>query len=135
MKSTLDLLNELRTMAKRLSSTKDDAGEDRTHMAVGLATEACEVLGIEKKHRYQEHGPLWAESRIPAEVGDTLFYLLGYLDAVDLDIRDCIVAVLAKLRYRYPTGEFRPEDTLYRDKDGEQAAVMGAIARDREERV
>jgi len=135
MKSTLDLLNELRTMANGLSSTKDDAEENRLHMAVGLATEAGEVLDIEKKYRYQGHGPMWAGDRIPAEVGDTLFYLLGYLDAVDLDIRDCLVAVLAKLRYRYPTDEFRPEDTLYRDKDGERAAVRGAITRDREERV
>jgi NTP pyrophosphatase (non-canonical NTP hydrolase) len=133
MKTTLDLLNELQNMADALSAPMD---EDiaRFQAAAGIAKEAGELLGIEDKRTFQGHGDSWAKSQIQPEVGDMLFYLFRYLRKSDIDLRDCLVAVIAKLKCRYPDGKFRHHHSIYRDKDQELAAIKTALSRDRVER-
>lgn len=54
MKTTEELLGELESAAEKLSSTKH-LPIDSLHMAVGLSSEAGELLGIEKKAYFQNH--------------------------------------------------------------------------------
>lgn len=130
MKTTQELLNELARMAETLTSA-DVEGVESYYAAGGVCKEAGELLGIEDKYGFQGHSPDGV--RIREEVGDLMFYLLRYLDSRNIPLRECLVSVIAKLKHRYPGGEFTPLLSQLRDKDGETAAMIAAVHRDRRE--
>ena len=131
MKTIEELLKELEGVAEKLSSTKH-LPIDSLHMAVGLSSEVGELLGIEKKAYFQNH-PI-DELGVKLEVGDILFYLLGYLRDRGYPLRECLIAVLAKLEYRYPSGKFDEEASVNRSTEAERFAATYAIGGDRIER-
>jgi len=128
MRTTDDLLTVLTWMTEELSSPEEDA-LGPFHAAAGICKEAGELLGIEDKVAFQDHA--LDDIKICAEVGDILAYLLRYLDMRSIPLRECLVAVIAKLRARYPQGVYAPQSTLNRDRDAERDAVVCAVTRDR----
>jgi NTP pyrophosphatase (non-canonical NTP hydrolase) len=126
LETTNDLLWQLSEMAEGLSSTNGKP-IDALHMAVGLVGESAEVLEMEKKAYFQYHRIDDMSFRM--EIGDLLFYLLGLLEIREVPIQECIVAVLAKLRQRYPDGQFDAEKSRERCKLAERQAAMYAVNR------
>ena len=72
------------------------------HMAMGLVTEASEVMDLLKKHMAYNR-PL-DRKKLVDELGDVLFYLVGALIDQGLTLEDVIKINMAKLKTRYPDG-------------------------------
>jgi NTP pyrophosphatase (non-canonical NTP hydrolase) len=85
--------------------------------AAGLAEEAGEVLGLVRKHVFQEHA--LERERLAKELGDALWCLTIAARAADVSLADVAAANLEKLRRRYPDG-FTPAASAARaDERGE----------------
>jgi phosphoribosyl-ATP pyrophosphohydrolase len=73
------------------------------HAAIGMSTEAAELLDVFKKHMYGKEKPLDAEAQnnLRDECGDMFYYLMLMLDAIGYDFNDMIEHNTEKLRKRY----------------------------------
>ena len=77
--------------------------------AIGLNAEGGEVMEIVKKLVFQ--GKPWNDEtkyHLKRELGDTLWYLMQCLLALDTDIDEIVNMNVDKLKARYPGGEFDP---------------------------
>ena len=79
---------------------KSEAFQRSLHGAIGLCTEAGEVLDAHKKELYGKNKPLRVE-HIREECGDVLFYLHLIMDAHGITLRDVIKDNVHKLANRY----------------------------------
>lgn len=70
------------------------------HAAIGLSTEAAEILDAYKKDMFGKRKPLRPDN-IREECGDILFYLTVLLRAYNIDLRDIIKDNVVKLANRY----------------------------------
>lgn len=70
------------------------------HGAIGLSTEAAEILDAYKKDMYGKNRPL-SPLNIKEECGDALYYLTLLLDAYGLTLRDVVQDNVIKLANRY----------------------------------
>ena len=77
--------------------------------AIGLNAEGGEVMEIVKKLVFQ--GKPWNDEtkyHLKRELGDTLWYIMQCLLALDTDIEEIVHMNIEKLKARYPGGEFDP---------------------------
>ena len=77
--------------------------------AIGLNAEGGEVMEIVKKLVFQ--GKPWNDEtkyHLKRELGDTLWYIMQCLLALDTDIEEIVDMNIEKLKARYPGGEFDP---------------------------
>ena len=105
----------VRALAKPKAEVLKDMDEDQAHllhMAVGISTEAGEILSTVKAHAI--YGKALDHENILEEVGDLLFYLQGLLDTQGLRLDDALSHNIAKLTKRYPDGMFRTSDAIGR---------------------
>lgn len=79
---------------------KPEAFQRSLHGAIGLCTEAAEVLDAHKKELYGKNKPLRAE-HMREECGDLFFYLLLVMRAHGITFRDVIKDNVHKLANRY----------------------------------
>lgn len=70
------------------------------HAAIGLSTEAAEILDAHKKELYGKQRPL-SPANIREECGDVMFYLHLLMDAYGFTLRDIIADNVSKLVNRY----------------------------------
>lgn len=70
------------------------------HGAIGLVTEAAEILDAYKKDMFGKRKPLRPEN-IKEECGDILFYLTVVMRAYDISLKDIIKDNVVKLANRY----------------------------------
>lgn len=70
------------------------------HGAIGLVTEATEILDAYKKDMFGKRRPLRPEN-IKEECGDILFYLTVVMRAYDISLKDIIKDNVVKLANRY----------------------------------
>ena len=70
------------------------------HAAIGLSTEAAEILDAHKKELYGKQRPL-SPANIREECGDVMFYLHLLMDAYSFTLRDIIADNVSKLANRY----------------------------------
>lgn len=91
-------LNQYQQLAKRTIAPKHDL----RCMAMGLAEEAGEVLGVVKKGVYHGH-PIPLE-KLKEELGDALWYLAGMATDLGLSLEDIAAANIEKIKRRYPNG-------------------------------
>ena len=70
------------------------------HGAMGLATEAIELLDMHKKMIFGKR-KVMAQSHVREECGDAFFYLFLILDAHGITLHDIIADNVAKLANRY----------------------------------
>jgi len=70
------------------------------HAAIGLSTEAAEILDAHKKELYGKQR-LLSPANIREECGDVMFYLHLLMDAYGFTLRDIIADNVTKLANRY----------------------------------
>jgi NTP pyrophosphatase (non-canonical NTP hydrolase) len=70
------------------------------HGAIGLATEAAEILDAHKKEIFGKRRPL-SKGNMREECGDVLFYLVLVMDAHGITMRDIVSDNVVKLANRY----------------------------------
>lgn len=87
------------------------------HAAMGMVTEAAELLDALKKHIY--YGKPLDEVNLREELGDILWYFAITCDALGVDPSDIMERNIAKLRTRYPE-KFNSEQAITRDLDRER---------------
>jgi len=119
--------SEYQILAARTESTLppylvSDAIWRIQHGAIGIATEAGELLDALKKHLYYQRGLDIVNVR--EELGDVLWYVALVCNAIGVDMGQVMEANIDKLRQRYPE-KFTPQLALNRDLDAERKALEG----------
>ena len=74
------------------------------HGAIGLCTEAAELLDIFKKHLYGKQKPIDNDEtleHIKEEIGDAFFYLFLMMKVLDYKFKDMLDYNIDKLSKRY----------------------------------
>lgn len=94
------------------------------HAAVGMATEAGELLDMLKK--YVWYGKPFDQTNAIEELGDALWYVSEAATALDVTIREVMIRNAAKLRRRYSSG-FSQAEALTRKLDAERAALEAIV--------
>lgn len=77
---------------------------DLTHMALGVAGEAGEIVDCIKKHTIYNQ-PLNIIN-LKEEIGDMMFFITRILDTAELTLEECLEANQAKLNLRYPEATY-----------------------------
>jgi NTP pyrophosphatase (non-canonical NTP hydrolase) len=110
---TLDgLLEQYRMFHDTVENTPVHMDEvDYTHQrilhgAIGLSTEAAELLDIFKKRLYGKQKPFTSETRdhLREEIGDAFFYLFLMMKVMGYEFEDMLADSIAKLSKRYSKG-------------------------------
>lgn len=83
-----------------------------THMAMGVAGEAGELLDAVKKHVIYGK-PLDIENVIE-ELGDIEFFLEGIRQQLGVSREECLASNIEKLQRRYPQGRYADRDAITR---------------------
>jgi len=87
------------------------------HGAVGIATEAGELLDALKKHIF--YGKTLDEVNVKEEIGDLFWYIAVLCDSLDASFEEIWETNIAKLKARY--GEkFNEKGALHRDLEKER---------------
>lgn len=123
--TNLDLLVDI------VKKTTRDLGEENLnqyHMLFGIVTEAGELLDIFKKKLAYEKEIDWVN--VKEELGDLLFYIVGFCIQNDIDISEIAFMVHGKLSSRYPDG-FSANNALNRDLEKERCVLEQNENRDR----
>ena len=90
------------------------------HGAIGLATEAGELLDAIKRALY--YGGTLDKPNLVEELGDLEWYMAVIRDALGVDQEEVQRINIAKLRSRYPE-KFTTEEAYNRDLDREREIV------------
>lgn len=98
--------------ALRTAGMYDTIYDQMENAALGMTGEAGEVADIIKKFKFQGHKLSYEE--IAKECGDQLWYINLMANAIGLSLESIAVMNIKKLEKRYPTGEFRTEDSVNR---------------------
>ena len=90
------------------------------HSAMGVSTEAGELLDALKKHIY--YGKKLDETNLQEELGDLFWYLAIMADELDVDFESLMHKNIEKLRARY--GEkFTSQKAIHRDLELERQTL------------
>lgn len=87
------------------------------HAAIGLSTEAGELLDALKKHIF--YGKELDITNIKEELGDSLWYTAEGVDACGSTLEEVMITNIRKLRSRYPD-RFKEHDAINRDLNKER---------------
>lgn len=90
------------------------------HGAVGLSTEANEILDAVKKHIF--YGKPIDPVNIKEEIGDCLWYMALIANHCDFTFEEAMQSNIAKLKARYPD-QFDETKAIHRDLDTEKEAL------------
>ena len=116
----------LRTLSARfIVGEKGDPGRatpDMLHGAIGLATEAGELLDAIKRALF--YGQPLDRTNLIEELGDLEWYMAVLRDAIGVTQEDVQARNIAKLRARYPQ-HFTTQDALNRDLGRERSILEG----------
>lgn len=106
--------------AKWLSIATQDARV--LHAAIGICTEAGELLDVVKKFLFYGKEP--ETTNMIEEVGDVLWYVAILCDVLGVSLENIMARNIAKLHKRYPA-KFTSEAANNRDLAAERAALEG----------
>ena len=101
-----------------------EARLDSLHGAVGLCTEASEILDIYKKGIF--YGRPIKQADILEELGDAIHYIQMICNENGFTIEDLIKTNMMKLYLRYPDG-YSDDNALNRDKLSERKVFSDFI--------
>ncbi len=79
---------------------KDMAYQNALHAAMGMVTEAAEILDPFKKNLYGKQKPL-DYANLRDEAGDMFYYLNAFLNATGFSLNDIVRDNVVKLANRY----------------------------------
>lgn len=94
--------------------------DNMLHMALGMSTEAGEILDTFKKTL--AYGKELDVVNIKEEVGDIMWYLSNLLSIMNIDFEDVLETNANKLLARYPDG-FSKDKALNRDLELERSIL------------
>ena len=122
MKITVDnyIENVLRTLASTNKPTErlqDSKIIDLLHGAIGISTEAGELLDVLKKHIY--YGTSIDEINMMEECSDLLYYIGVILSRLGYTFEEVMQINIEKLQARYPE-KFTSENAINRDLEKER---------------
>lgn len=92
------------------------------HGAMGLCTEAGELLDSLKKHLF--YGRELDTVNVAEEIGDAQYYMAILCDVLGISFEEIQAVNIKKLRARYPEG-FSSERAYNRDLDTERQILEG----------
>lgn len=114
----------LRTLSTRFhigdGESSSEVSPDLLHGAIGLATEAGELLDAIKRALF--YGGELDRTNLIEELGDLEWYMAVIRDALDVEQSEVQRINIEKLRARYPE-KFSKDDALNRDLDQERAIL------------
>ena len=90
------------------------------HAAMGLVTEAAELLDMLKKHIY--YGKKLDMVNAKEEIGDSSWYIGLAVDEMKTTMNEVLTLNIEKLKLRYP-GKFNSEDAINRDVAAERVLL------------
>jgi hypothetical protein len=90
------------------------------HVGIGLATEACEILGQLKKYIY--YGKTLDHAKLVSDLGDSSWYERIGCAAEGVSLDEMIARNVAELRVRFPDA-FDESKAVNRDEGAEMAAA------------
>lgn len=100
-----------------IQSHHNDNKEEVMHWAIGLGEESGEALSV-IKHKY--YGGQYDVEDLVGELGDVMWYIGALCTASGITMEDVAKYNLAKLHFRYPTGEFDEDRSIRRHQlDGD----------------
>lgn len=105
-----------RTLAPVGDQLREGLGQE-IHMAMGISTEANEILDAYKKHL--AYGKTLDDVNISEEIGDIMWYIGNLCKLKGFDFEQICITNIEKLRARYPE-KFTSEDAITRDLDAER---------------
>jgi NTP pyrophosphatase (non-canonical NTP hydrolase) len=115
------LVSKLKKSADEIHSSLDGKKCDLLHMAIGICTEASELLDAVKKHVFYEK-PL-DEDNVIEELGDLEFYMEGIRQTLSIDRAEILEDNFNKLSKRYNEMRFTNKAAVIRaDKIVEDGA-------------
>lgn len=94
---------DFNTYTKEVERTVAPLNEDfldQLHMAIGIATEAGELLDAYKKAF--AYGKTLDEVNVSEEVGDLMWYIANLLRMLNIDMSSVLQINVDKLKARYP---------------------------------
>lgn len=97
------------------------------HAAMGMVTEAAEMLDMLKKHFF--YAKPFDIVNAKEELGDEAWYVALAVDEIRTTMNDVLTTNIAKLKLRYPN-KFNGEDAINRDVKAERVLLEGAIDKD-----
>lgn len=90
----------------------DPMAADLWHMAIGVATEAAELLDAVCQSILTDED--LDRDNVIEELGDLEFYMRGIRQILNLSRDQCLSANICKLTRRYPAGEYTNKDAIER---------------------
>ena len=90
---------------------------DQMHMAIGVSTEANELLDVYKK--WFAYNKSIDVVNVKEEIFDCFWYLVNLCRMLNIDIENGMEINIAKLRQRFPE-KFTEENAVSRDLDKER---------------
>lgn len=105
---------DMREYIQQSKRTLVDQGKDSNllHGAIGISTEAGELLDAFKKHIY--YGKELDVVNLKEEIGDIMWYIAILCRELNLDMDDILQTNIDKLKARYPE-KFTSHQAIYRD--------------------
>ncbi len=108
--------NEYQDAAFKFCRDHNDAKLQIINSALGLTGETGEVIDELKKFLFHDHH--MDTIKLISELGDVLWYLSNVATLFGVTMDDVAQHNIDKLSERYPSGEFKSEDSMNR-KEGE----------------
>ena len=112
----------LRTLSTQFHLGEGGVTPDLLHGAIGLATEAGEMLDAVKRSLF--YGADLDRTNLIEELGDLEWYMAVIRDALDVTQEEVQRINIDKLRARYPE-KFTQQHALDRDLDRERTVLEG----------
>lgn len=117
--------SEYKKLAEKTLSTNFYGDNTQTqkllHGAIGLSTEANELLDMLKKHIY--YGKEIDTVNMKEELGDLMWYIAIFCREYDLDIEELMNMNIEKLKKRFGSGTFSQDEANNRDTDNELSHI------------
>jgi len=110
------LVSRLKKPGDKILPSLDAKKCDLLHMAIGVCTEAGELLDAVKKHVMYEKE--LDESNVIEELGDLEFYMEGIRQTLDLSRNDILEDNFNKLSHRYGSSYSNTAAIKRADKEG-----------------
>ena len=110
----------LRTLSTQFHISEEGVTPDLLHGAIGLATEAGEMLDAIKRALF--YGAELDRTNLIEELGDLEWYMAVIRDALGVDQDEVQRINIEKLRARYPE-KFTQEHALERDLERERTVL------------
>lgn len=113
---------ETQRTCPNLSDNLREGLSNELHMAIGISTEANELLDAYKKHF--AYGKELDVTNVGEEMADILWYISNLCTMLNIDLEEMLQRNIDKLKARYPE-KFTQENALNRNLDVERNILEG----------